>query len=55
MHTGKEVKTMNELIILGVMLEIFAIAFLLYGIVGVIYHKCILHSKKSIWQILGEI
>ena len=46
---------MNELIILGVILAIFTTAFILYGIVGVIYHKCILHSKKSIWQILGEI
>ena len=46
---------MNELIILGVMLSIFFVAFLIYAIVEIVYAKLFLHSKKSIWEIVNEI
>lgn len=46
---------MNELIILGVLFSIIFMSCVVHGIVEIVYHKCILHSKKSIWQILGEI
>lgn len=46
---------MNELIILAVMLEIFSLAFILYGILGIIYFKLVLHSKKKILDIISEL
>ena len=46
---------MNELIILGILCAIFGMFFLLYAVVGVVYYKFILHSKKSIFEIISEL
>ena len=48
-------KNMNELIILGIMLAVFEIPLILYGVAGIVYHKLIRKSKKSIWKIMGEL
>lgn len=46
---------MNELIVLFVCLCVFEGAIILYGVIGILYHKLILHSKKSITQIISEL
>lgn len=46
---------MNELIILGILFSIFFVAFALYAVIEIVYEKMILHSKKSIWEIVNEI
>ena len=46
---------MNELIILGFALSIAGVAIVIYAGVEVAYQKLVLHSKKSIFDIISEL
>lgn len=46
---------MNELIIFGVIIGVFTATAAVYAVVGIAYYKLVLHSKKSIFQIICEL